>query len=574
MTVLRRLHALRLAFTGDPAGFMDGLTEPFRTLGLLELTAATWVVGRLAIRPHWRRVEAQGGLVLAAAFDAAGDFLAATEAAPGAPGVLRLDQAPARVDIHGYGGGALAVVRPWDPWAVYRSLRAAGAPRAAALGAAWPRPGPRVLAGGAAAFGPAPLPEDGAGATGLAADDFIVPPLDEGDCLAEGAEAALAAAFADPAVVLAYGDEAEAGEPVFKTAFDPVRLESQDYIGRGFAVRPAALAAAGGQWDARRLTSGLPRDAVRHVPQVLWRRARPNPWPVAEEAVRPAVLPGVEVIVPTRDRLALLRACAAGVLERTDYPDLSLCVVDNGSADPETLDLIAELAARPRVRVLRIDGPFDFAALNNAAAARSRAQVLAFLNDDTWVIEPGWLAAMAALAARPDAGAVGAKLFYPDGRIQHAGVALGLGAQGVAGHPFRGAPGTLDGPQAMLRVTREVSAVTGACLVVERRKFEAVGGFDPAFKVAFNDVDLCLRLGLRDWRTVWTPQARLVHLESVSRGGAEATTAKAALLAREAAAMHDRWGPRLDADPYYHPALSLEGERWALAPTPRSRAPR
>jgi GT2 family glycosyltransferase len=177
------------------------------------------------------------------------------------------------------------------------------------------------------------------------------------------------------------------------------------------------------------------------------------------------------------------------------------------------------------------------------------------------VIDPGWLTEMAALAVRPDVGAVGAKLYFPDGRIQHAGVVLGLGPLKVAGHAFRGGPGDLGGPQDMLKVVREVSAVTAACLVVERAKFEAVGGFDGSFQVAFNDVDLCLRLNDRGWKTLWTPHARLVHLESASRGK-EAAERKAARMAVETARMHERWGERLLSDPYFHPALVAE--RYAL----------
>ncbi|OYX35541.1 MAG: hypothetical protein B7Y99_03255 [Caulobacterales bacterium 32-69-10] len=567
---MRRLHGLRLAFFGDPAGFMDRLPEPFRTLGLLELTAATWIASRVTARPHWRSVT---GTALAAAFDARGDLLAAALA----PGVLRLETPPARIEVL----GGEATVEPWNPWSLYRDRRRAGETRAQALKAAWPEHGPRYLPGRDAPFGPpadaayrawlartAPPPADLP--TGAPAQDFVA-----GGRLVEGASARLAEAFADPAVRMVYADEdrtdgqGEPCGPVFKTAFDAVRLERQDYIGQAFAVRPDL--AAGGL-DARRIAPELPAGSVRHIPLVLWRRAQAQAWPV--EAPPPAqASPSVRVIVPTRDRADLLAACAAGVLERTDgAPDL--CVVDNGSVEPAALTLLEALAARPRVQVLRIDGPFDFPALNNQAAADATAEVLVFLNDDTWVVEPGWLQEMTALAMRPDVGAVGAKLSYPDGRLQHAGVALGLGAHGVAGHPFRGAPGTMDGPQAMLRVVREVSAVTGACLAVQRSKFAAVGGFDPALKVAFNDVDLCLRLAMRGWKTVWTPHARLVHLESASRGSPEATAEKAVRLRQEAALMHDRWGARLAADPYYHPALSLEGERWALGEELRSTAPR
>jgi GT2 family glycosyltransferase len=180
---------------------------------------------------------------------------------------------------------------------------------------------------------------------------------------------------------------------------------------------------------------------------------------------------------------------------------------------------------------------------------------------------------MAALASRPDVGAVGAKLFYPDGRIQHAGIVLGLGPHGVAGHEFRGAPGESPGPQNRLLLDREVSAVTAACMVVDRERFVAVGGFDEsALAVAFNDVDLCLKLAARGWRTMWTAQARLMHLESASRGADRAAEA-AERLGREAAAMRERWGDLLTRDPRYNPNLTLSDESFTLADRSRAGAP-
>ncbi len=291
--------------------------------------------------------------------------------------------------------------------------------------------------------------------------------------------------------------------------------------------------------------------------------------------VRPLPEPAPEVtaIIPTRDHPDLLEACVAGLLEQTDYPALRICIVDNGSRGERALRLLDRLEATPRVRVLRIDAPFNFSALNNAAVAQTDSPLLAFVNDDILVVEPGWLKAMAAVAVRPGVGAVGAKLFYPDGRIQHAGIVLGLGSQGVAGHEFRGVTGDAPGPQHRLTVAREVSAVTAACMVVARERFLAVGGFDEAaLPVAFNDVDLCLKLGARGWRTVWTPQARLMHLESASRGPDRAPES-AERLAGEARVMRKRWGAQLAADPYYNPNLTLADENFALAARSRAGAP-
>jgi GT2 family glycosyltransferase len=171
---------------------------------------------------------------------------------------------------------------------------------------------------------------------------------------------------------------------------------------------------------------------------------------------------------------------------------------------------------------------------------------------------------MAALAVRPDVGAVGAMLHYPDGRLQHAGLVLGLGPQRIAGHEFRGQPADTPGPQRRLLVTREVSAVTAACLVVERAKFEAIGGFDEGFAVAFNDVDLCLRLRAKGWRNLWTPHARLIHVESATRG-ADSDPARTARFQDEVQRMRARWRGALDADPYYNPNLTDEDESFGLA---------
>ena len=451
--------------------------------------------------------------------------------------------------------------------------------------------------------------------------------LDHDDVLAPHALALVALALADrPQAAAVYSDEdvidaeGHRSAPVFKTRLDRERLLAQNYVNHLFAVRLDLLRRLGG------LRSGLDgaqdhdlvlrvaesgAGEILHLPQVLyhWRiypggatlsQGRSAALDAARERLvrehlartdRDAELvpgprghlvvgrrlpqppPRVLAVVPTRDRPGLLQACVAGLLEQTDYPDLELCIVDNGSRAPEALDLLARLEATPRVRVLRIDAPFNFSALNNAAVSGTDAPLLAFVNDDVMVVEPGWLRPMAGLACQADVGAVGAKLFYPDGRIQHAGIVLGLGPQQVAGHEFRGAPGDSPGPQNRLLLTRECSAVTAACMVVERRKFVAVGGFDEAaFPVAFNDVDLCLRLGRAGLRTLWTPQARLMHLESATRGSDRAEAAMARFSA-EAARMLDRWGPALADDPYYNPNLTLEDESFTLAESSRAGQP-
>jgi GT2 family glycosyltransferase len=213
-----------------------------------------------------------------------------------------------------------------------------------------------------------------------------------------------------------------------------------------------------------------------------------------------------------------------------------------------------------RIRMLEQPGPFNFSSLCNAGAAEAKGRVLVFLNDDTSVMRPDWLLHLADWACRADCGAVGGKLLYPSGRVQHAGIVLGLG--GCAAHIESGASGEEDGYLEGLVVTREMSAVTGACLAVEAAKFAAVGGFDSqAFPVEFSDVDLCLRLEMRGWKSVMAGEALLMHRESASRGRTADGTAQYAYEYRQ---FKHRWGHRLVDDRYYHPALSLGSLRVRL----------
>jgi GT2 family glycosyltransferase len=287
-----------------------------------------------------------------------------------------------------------------------------------------------------------------------------------------------------------------------------------------------------------------------HVPQILCHRERDRPagagpsslasaarsalafWgepaarieatPSGRRRVRRAIAaePTVEIIIPFRDRPALLERCVDGLLRGTDYERLSVQLVDNGSTDAATRDLLGRLSAGDRVSVSRDERDFNFSALCNAAARRSSADVLVFLNNDTEVIEgdESWVTDMLEEACRPQVGAVAPLLLYDDGTVQHAGAALGL--HGYAGHPFAGlSPGHRTPFGAAEDGTRNWTAVSAACLMVERGKFNEVGGFDEGFTVAGNDVDLCLRLARGGYRSLCMPHARLIHHESRSRGG-------------------------------------------------------
>jgi GT2 family glycosyltransferase len=272
-------------------------------------------------------------------------------------------------------------------------------------------------------------------------------------------------------------------------------------------------------------------------------------------------MPSVTVIIPTRNRVDLLRTCLEGVAS-TDYPRLDVIVVDNGSDDPETLNYLAAME-RSHIRVMRHPGPFNYSTINNRAARAAKGQLLCLLNNDIEVISPDWLSIMAMQAVREDVGAVGAQLLYPDGRIQHAGVVIGVG--NAAGHAHRFVRPREEGYFRRHMLPQFTSAVTGACLLVDRDRFLAVGGLDERnFAVAYNDVDLCLRLNERGWQSLYEPRAVLIHHESVSRGQ-DLDPVGSARFAGELAALKRIWRTDEIVDPFHHPQLSRAAERFAVA---------
>jgi GT2 family glycosyltransferase len=242
-------------------------------------------------------------------------------------------------------------------------------------------------------------------------------------------------------------------------------------------------------------------------------------------------------------------------------------IVDNGSVEPETEAALRKFATQSDVRVLRDAGEFNFSRLNNLAARQARGELLAFVNNDIEATNPGWLREMVSHAVRPAVGAVGARLWYPDGTLQHGGVVLGLG--GVGGHAHlripRGHPGYFN--RAWLQ--HGCSAVTAACLVMRRQVFEELRGFDEVnLAISFNDIDICLRLRERGLQIIWTPYANLRHHESASRGHDEARARQAQFI-REATWMQERWGREIWRDPFYNPNLTLTPPGYTLAFPPR-----
>jgi glycosyltransferase involved in cell wall biosynthesis len=458
-------------------------------------------------------------------------------------------------------------------------------------------------------------------ALALARGDFVAL-LDHDDELRPHALLEIAEAIhADPGVGLVYSDEDKLDlegrrfDPYFKPDFDPDLLRGQNYICHFTAIRTELVRKVGGFRKGfegsqdhdliLRCTERLRPDQVRHVPKVLyhWRAipgstamsrdakdyaasagaravgehlSRKHPGARVEELSHghfrvhwplPSPAPKVSLVIPTRDRVELLRMCVESILERTTYPDFELVVVDNQSADPGALAYLARLEGRERVRVLRYDHPFNYSAINNWAVAQCDGELVGLVNNDIEAITPEWLEELVSQAVREVVGAVGAMLYYPDDTIQHAGVVLGV--HGVAAHRYAGMPRGYPGHGGRTRVAQTLSAVTGACLVVRRAVYEQVGGLDESLAVAFNDIDFCLRLRQAGYRNVWTPFAELYHHESASRGS-EDTDEKKARFAREVATMMARWGELLPFDPAYNVNLTLAGNCSELSRPPRA----
>jgi GT2 family glycosyltransferase len=450
-------------------------------------------------------------------------------------------------------------------------------------------------------------------AAALATGDYLAL-LDHDDELAPFALYEIVAAINDqPDADLLYSDEdkidlhGDRVEPNFKPDWSPETLRSRNYVCHLTVLKRALFDSIGGfrpgfdgsqDYDLVLRASEQARRIV-HVPHVLyhWRMhaqstaANKGSKNYAFEAGRRAVAdhlarlgvdasvhdgsvlgtyqvvyhlrtqPLVSVIVPNKDQAALLSRCVES-LAKGSYANYELLVVENGSRLPETHAYYAGLRKQPHARVLEWPRPFNYAAVNNFAAAEARGELLLFLNNDTEAINPDWLEAMVKLAVQPGVGAVGAKLLYADDTVQHAGIVVGMG--GVAGHSHLFYPRDAAGHMQRLRLTQNVAAVTGACLLMPRKVFEEVGGFDEGFVLAFNDVDLCLSVLRAGYRVVWTPDAELYHLESKTRGY-EDTAEKQARFKREYDLFHLKWASFLKAgDPYYSRHFRLDRPDFAL----------
>lgn len=457
----------------------------------------------------------------------------------------------------------------------------------------------------------------------MATGDYVAL-LDHDDLLAEQALFWVVQTILEhPDAGLIYSDEDKVSAcgsryaPYFKCDFNWELLLAQNMISHLGVYRRDILEAIGGfregfegsqDYDlALRVVERLACGQVRHIPRVLYHwRAIPGSTAlsgeeksyaikaarravaehlerqgIAAEVVPAPAAPGyqrvrfrgpdpsplVSVIIPTRDRVDLLATCLSAISNLSTYPRWEIVIVDNGSRERKTAEYLAALP-REMVRVVRDEGSFNFSRLNNLGVRTAQGELLCLMNNDVEVLSRDWMEEMVSFASRPEIGCVGARLWYPDGRIQHAGVFLGY--FGIAGHSHKYLAAESTGYFGRAVLHQTVSAVTGAALMVRRSIYEEVGGLDEGFAVAFNDVDFCLRVRDADYRNVWTPYAEMIHHESVSRGP-EDSPEKMARFKDEIRALQDRWGDALLEDPAYSPNLTLDYEDFSLAWPPRVR---
>lgn len=312
------------------------------------------------------------------------------------------------------------------------------------------------------------------------------------------------------------------------------------------------------EWLCKELAPGATVSNIANFPALL--RAH---WPL------PVDPPRVSLIVPTRDQYKLLFTCIEGLLKDTDYPNLEIIVVDNQSTDPQTLDYLTSLSERG-VTVLRHPYPFNYSTINNRAVELATGELIGLVNNDIEVIESGWLKEMVSQILRQGVGAVGAKLLWPNRMVQHGGVVIGINS--LAAHSGNNSEENDAGYLGRNQISSRQSAVTAACVLIHSKIFKGIKGLDEnAFPVAFNDVDLCLKLISTGHHIIWTAFAKLVHAESASRGK-DASREKQSRAGREQIGFMTKWTLDGETDPYYHPALShdyLSGPYGGLAIPPK-----
>lgn len=442
--------------------------------------------------------------------------------------------------------------------------------------------------------------------------------LDHDDILRPHALAEVALALdAQPGAALIYSDEDKIDgkgrryDANFKPDFSPELFCSMNYLNHLTVHRSDLVRKVGGwrpgyegsqDYDINlRITEQIDRRDIVHIPKVLyhWRAVEGStalsgseksyPYKAGFRALEehltrtgqdarvleapgvpfyrishniPAPQPLVSLIIPTKDRVDLLRKAVGSILEKTTYETYEIIVIDNNSEKAETFAYFEEISQRSNVRVIGHPHPFNFSAINNAAVHHATGDIVGLINNDIEVITPEWLTEMVSWAQLDRVGCVGAKLMYPDDAVQHAGVILGIG--GIANHSHKHKHRNDPGYFGRAVVLQNFSAVTAACLLVRKTVYEEVGGLDEeGLTVAFNDVDFCLKVREAGYDNIWTPYAELYHHESPSRGH-EDTPEKQARFAREVAVMTERWGDKLKRDPYYSTNLALDREDFSI----------
>lgn len=380
-------------------------------------------------------------------------------------------------------------------------------------------------------------------------------------------------------------------DPSFRPEYDPDLLRKVNYMGNVILVRTSkavkVLKAMSEEKGSRMVLDrdgtheflkcfckeenvrpGQERDgAIRHIPRILYHEVIEDAREVSVETHVPLVKKDMElvsVIIPNKDHMADLSLCIDSIRNVNAYTNLEIIIVENNSSSREIFEYYEKIQKEDsRIRVVTYTGSFNYSRINNFGAAQASGKYLLFLNNDTVILKPSSIWYLASYAGREDVGAAGALLIYPDHTVQHAGVILGYG--GIAGHAFQGESlGEIPESYAELLFehTRNVSAVTGACMMMRKEVFEKAGGFDEELAVTFNDVDLCLKLRSMGLRILICPNAELIHNESASRG-AEDSEEKVKRFHREISRFVKRWEKELAVgDPFYNPNLTLIGRTY------------
>lgn len=421
----------------------------------------------------------------------------------------------------------------------------------------------------------------------------------------------------NPDLDLIYSDEdkidmdGNRSDPAFKPDWSPDLLLGTNYISHLGVYRRSILEEIGGfrkgyegsqDYDlVLRFTEKTTKERIKHIPKVLyyWRMlptstavdqgSKGYAFEAGLRAVQDALVRRginghathgaanglydvyydieseklVSIIIPTKNGYKDVQRCVSSIIEKTTYQNYEIIMADNGSTDPKMHELYAEFEQQlpGRFFVKSIDIPFNFSTINNRAAKKAHGEYLLFLNNDTEVITENWLTLMVSFAQQERIGCVGAKLLYPNNTVQHAGVILGLG--GVAGHGHYGYPHGDLGYFGRLAINVNYSAVTAACLLMKKADFDAVGGFEEAFTVAFNDVDLCLKVQALGRDNVWLHEAELYHFESQTRGYDDKGKKKKRF-EQEKVMMEEKWGPLIENDPFYNPNLTRDIPNFSL----------